>query len=329
MAILTLQQRIRECGRIRIGQKGPNGAPQKLSTFRFTSFDRRAIQAAADKWGGIVKECTDKDLKGQFEVVTNTSEIPIMAANTEPTQYMELWSGGGCERRCDGCTELLSGKACLCDPEDQKCKPTTRLSIILPDLPGLGVWRIESHGWNVAAELIQTYDFLRALTGRRELAEAMLAIEERTGRVDKKTTRFMVPVIRIPVTPRALMESRGELGMGEVHALSEGAPALPASHETPEHVLKDPNPRGAVFAILHEMKLPPHEDEHKAMYYKVFGTYLQRELTTLGNLTDEEWAGLASWLKGMQEGKKSMPKAFKDAVIVDAEWDPMQGGGDE
>lgn len=328
--ILTLQQRVREIGRIRIGQKGPKGNPQKLTTFRFTSYDKRTIDTAAGLWGGTVKACEDPDLKGQWEVVTASSEIPIMASPTEPTQYMELWSGGGCKRRCNGRDELISGGVCQCDPDKPECKPTTRLSVILPDLPGLGVWRLESHGWNAAQELIQTYEFLRSLTRGDQFPEAMLAVEERTSRSDGTTKRFMVPVIRLTMTPRQLLIAQ----RGSALPQTEPAPAISAQqnqlpeprHETAGHVLKGPNPRGAVFAIAAEMGLPPHEDAHKTMYYSVFGKVVGRVFESLSVLTDDEWQKLAGWMRDVQSGKANMPKAFKDA-IADAKrevpFDPM------
>ncbi|TXH46306.1 MAG: hypothetical protein E6Q97_29785, partial [Desulfurellales bacterium] len=260
MPIITLQQRIREVGRIRLGDKGPKGEPRKLTTFRLTSFDKRAIEAAAELYGGKCLPCTSRDLEGQFEVITSASEMPIMASALDPSQYMEMWSGGGCQRRCDGQTELLSGKPCMCDPEDVSCKVTTRLPVILPDLPGLGVWRLETHGWNAATELVQSFELLRSLSGRREMAEGLLAIEERKSKKDGKTNRFMVPVIRISHTPRAL------LAMQTAPSLPASSGALPG-HETSSHVLKQPNPRGAVFVLLQEMSLPPYENGHKAMYY--------------------------------------------------------------
>lgn len=340
MPILTIQQRIRECGRIRIGQKGPKGQPQKLTTFRFTSFDRRAVEAAAKLWGGEVKPCEDKDLKGQFEVITNASEIPIFASPMEPSQYMELWSGGGCTRRCDGNTELLSGKPCMCDPDNDKpemcCKPTTRLPVILPDLPGLGVWRLESKGWNAATELLQSFNLLRSLNGYKDMPEGLLAIEERTSRSNGQTKRFMVPVIRIGLAPRAVLQA------AQAHALQAGGPmttpelgtsaqALPQStHETEGHVLKDPNPRGAVWAIVSEMGLPPHEEPHKAMYYDVFGKVLKRELTTLGDLSGDEWQRLATWIRRVHSLEVSMPKAWQ--TYLDnrpAEHDPMAASENE
>jgi hypothetical protein len=317
--IATLQTRLRECGRIRIGQKGDRGQPQRLTTFRFTSFDKSAIVRASELYGGTVKECTDKDLKGQWEVVTNASEIAMYPAPVDPTQFMEVWKGGGIQRRCDGCQLVQDcpdgkeGTPCLCDPDQPECKPTTRLPVILPDMLGLGVWRIESKGWNAAQELLTTYDFLKSLSGQG-MPEASLAIEERTGRVDGKTTRFMVPVIRIGMTPRQLLGGREMVAAidspsaPEPQSLPQGAPELPER----THVQKDSNQRGAVFAIMHEMKLPPHEGNAKKLYYEVFGKFLKRDLMSLSTVNDDEWQLLATWLRDVASGAKATPKAFKD-----------------
>jgi len=317
MSILTIQKRMRELGRIRIGQKGPKGEPKKLTTFRFTSHDKRSVEMAASIYGGNVVACDAKaspDLKGQWEVVSDASEIPFYPSPVAPSQWMELWSGGGCQRRCDGCTETLSGESCMCDPECPDCKPTTRLSVILPDLPDIGVWRIESKGWNAAQEIGQTYEWLRSMIGNGRVVEARLAVEERTGKQDGKTTRFMVPCIRIPQTPRELMAGVGvsQLEPGKTASLPGAQKELPASpkHETPDHILKDPNPRGGCFAILKELSLPEHEGKAKELYYQVFGKVLRQPVTSLSALTDGQWRTLWVWLLKVKDGQSTMPKDF-------------------
>lgn len=330
MPILTLQQRVKEVGRIRIGQKGPKGQPQKLTVFRFTSFDKRAIEKIAALYGGDVRPCTDKDLEGQHEVITGVSEIPFIVSPIPPSQFMELWSGGGCTKRCDGQTELLSGKPCNCTPGEEECKPTTRLSLVLPDVPGIGVWRIETHGWNAATELIPTFEFLQKISGPGRPASGLLAIEERKGRVDGKTTRFMVPVIRTEFTPRQLLEASNQNALPPTHV--EATPAFeygPSPSELParSEVLKDPNPRGAFFAVCHEMGFPAHDGEAKHLYYEVVGKIVGRELTSLALITDDEWQNLASWIRNVQSGKMACPKKLKEwkpsETVPAEEYDPF------
>jgi hypothetical protein len=113
MAILTLQRRSRELGRIRLGQVNrSNGKtrPEKLDRFRFTSASEPLLAKVAALYGGTVQPWTPQGGGAEaFEVITDSTRIPILVPPQPVTQYFEQWSGGGCVRRCDGQTELLSG----------------------------------------------------------------------------------------------------------------------------------------------------------------------------------------------------------------------------
>lgn len=137
---------------------------------------------------------------------------------------MELWAGGGCKRRCDGQHEQLSDSPCLCAREDEQvCKPTTRLNVVLSDVEGIGVWRLESHGWYAAMELPQLAEFLANAGG---YVNAHLGLEERIiKREGEQTRRFMVPTLEIDVTPSELMAGRGVVS---IEARKQDAPALEA-----------------------------------------------------------------------------------------------------
>lgn len=213
MPIITLQQRIRELGRIRIGQKvaTANGGtrPAKLNRFRLTSPSRELLDKVAALYGGTVTPWSpDAKAAGQYEVVTEATRMPILVPNQPVSQYFELWSGGGCQRRCDGVTELLKDRPCICgpDPEMRQCKPTTRLNVVLADLAGVGVWRLESHGYYAALELPGVAELLAKAGG---YVEAHLGLEERTAKRDGKTLRWMVPTIDVDITPSALIAGGG------------------------------------------------------------------------------------------------------------------------
>lgn len=213
MPILTLQQRIRELGRIRIGQKVATASggtrPAKLNRFRLTSPSRELLEKVAALYGGTVTPWSPDDkAAGQFEVVTEATRMPILVPNQPVSQYFELWSGGGCQRRCDGVTELLKDRPCICgpDPETRQCKPTTRLNVVLADIAGVGVWRLESHGYYAALELPGVAELLAKAGG---YVEAHLGLEERTAKRDGKTLRWMVPTIDVDITPSALIAGGG------------------------------------------------------------------------------------------------------------------------
>lgn len=201
--IIDLQRRLVEVGRIRMGKKGDRGQPQKLDTWRLTSRDRARLDSIAELYGGTVQPWAERE--GEFEIIVETDELPILILPGQTlTQFYELWSGGGCQRRCDGQRELLTDSPCLCDAEsgERKCKPTTRLSVMLPDVPGLGCWRLESHGYYAAVELSATASMLEQATVRGQLLPARLRIDQRRQVKDGKTTRYAVPVIDIDITMR-------------------------------------------------------------------------------------------------------------------------------
>lgn len=213
MPILDLQQRIRELGRIRIGQKvatsGGKTRPAKLNKFRLTSPSRELLEKVAAQYGGTVAPwAPDEKAAGQFEVITEATRMPILVPHQPVSQYYELWSGGGCQRRCDGVTELLKDRPCICgpDPQNRQCKPTTRLNVVLAEIPGVGVWRLESHGYYAALELPGVAELLAKAGG---YVPAHLGLEERTAKRDGKTLRWMVPTIDVDITPTALMSGGG------------------------------------------------------------------------------------------------------------------------
>jgi hypothetical protein len=215
MPILVLQQRLRELGRIRIGQKvaTSNGKtrPSKLDRFRLTSPSKELLDRVAAKYGGTVTPWTPEGGAGQYEVITDAKRMPIHVPPQPVSQYFELWSGGGCQRRCDGITELLKDKPCICgpDPEQRSCKPTTRLNVVLSEIEGVGVWRLESHGYYAALELPGVAELLAQTGG---YVEAFLGLEQRTAKRDGQTRHWMVPTIDVAVTPAALMAGNASVG---------------------------------------------------------------------------------------------------------------------
>lgn len=221
--ILTLQRRLREAGRIRIGAQVPAAKgktrPTKLEAFRLTSADQAAIRAAAKLYGGEPHIWVGAPVDGEvWEVFTETSVIPVVVppAAAAMSQFFETWSGGGCTRRCDGQRELISEAPCICATENETtCKPTTRLNVILQELPGLGVWRLESHGWYAATELAGTVEVCMTAATRGQLLPAVLRLEQRQiKRVGETVKKFAVPVLDIQLTPSALGLVVGQAAIG-------------------------------------------------------------------------------------------------------------------
>jgi hypothetical protein len=213
MTILTLQRRLHESGRIRLGEKVAMGAgksrPGKLDAFRFTSQNEGAIKAIAGLYGGKPQPWADAPTGKQWEVYTDSSEIAchVLPAAMAFSQFFEAWSGGGCIRRCDGECQVPSEELCVCDPEARECKPTTRLSVLLDDVPGTGQFRLESHGFYAASELSGSFELMERIaeaTGQAILPATLRIDHREVKRPGEPTRNFTVPVLDFKINLQAL-----------------------------------------------------------------------------------------------------------------------------
>ena len=183
--------------------------------------------------------------------MSDTARVPIMVPPQPVTQWYEFWTRAGIQHRCDGQRNVLLDEPC--DPEDPKHieavkKPTTRLNVVLRDVEGIGVWRVETHGFNAAIELPDVAEFLAAAGG---YVNGWLSLEQRTS-VDTsgdrpQTRHFMVPIIEVDVTPAQLMAGHGRVAapalsggpVGSTPALAAAGPdyvALAADITDPEGI---------------------------------------------------------------------------------------------
>lgn len=239
--ILDLQRRFAEVGRIRAGAKGAKGQPQKLEAWRLTGANRVALDAAAGLYGGEVREWVGAPTPGQYELFTESRVLDVMVPpSQEPySLWYERWSGGGCERRCDSIRDHLNDQPCDCNADDRACKPTLRVSLALYRIPGLGVWRYESHGFYAATELPATLDLLARASTRGQYLTGFLRLEERATKSKKSgTRRFLVPVLDLEQTIGELAglssPSSGEFAPEPAAVLtSAAAGSLPAATDPP------------------------------------------------------------------------------------------------
>lgn len=255
MSLIGVQRRMRELGRIRLGEKGvaKNGKsfPKKLTGFRLTSMSHPLLLVAADLYGGEVRKWEGAPGQGDQWELYMGDRIDVLLPPGEPlTQSFEMWSGGGCVRRCNGMT-MADGTGCQCpaDLNDRielartggACKPTTRLGVILPRIPDIGVWRMETHGYNAAVELPGTVDILKALSAGGGMIPAFLRIEQRTSVKDGETRHFVVPVLELPTVTVAELQAGQQAPALEAPA---AAPALPSGPSRPT-----PPPAGVLAPV--------------------------------------------------------------------------------
>lgn len=250
MAVLDLQRRSLQIGRIRTGVQVPIGTkgktrPEKLTTFRFTSGAEHAIEAVAALYGGDAKPWKNGS-RNEWEVITKAAAVGITVPAREAvvSTWYELWTRGGCQRRCDSQIERKSGSPCQCphadDPEDAEavekaaleramlaktgkaCSLVTRINVSIPDLPGIGVWRLDTGSFYAAGETIDQATLLEMARAHRVALPAMLRLEQRQTVTEGETRNYAVPVIDVLTTARAIVT--GQLAQGGVAA---GLPPAP------------------------------------------------------------------------------------------------------
>lgn len=239
--IRDIARRLPIAGRIRTGTKSAKGFPTKLSTFRFTSSDQHAIEQIAQTYGGTVEQWPSGPTDGQWQVTTNANEVSIMLP-PDPlggTPIYELWSGGGCMRRCDGETaEIPQSQGdtadlvetpCICAAKGElECSVKTRLLVLLPDIKFAGAWRIDTGSMAAAQELPGMVDTIQMLQARG-MVRGLLGLEQRQSQGGRR--KFAVPVLRLAESIDAIAAgSDGTQSLGRVDA----GPAIEAPQTSPE-----------------------------------------------------------------------------------------------
>lgn len=290
--ILTMQRQARELGRLRSGEY--NGKyPTTSETWIVTSHAPHYLEAAAALWGGKVEKWQPLGSgPSQWRVVTQARSIDAILPPGDPlSQANEMWSKGGCARRCDGLTEQLSDKPCLCVAKfgetwfEQKkgtvCSPTTRLNVMLPDLPDLGVWRMETHGYYAANEIAGQIDMLLSATGGKALVPVSLRIEPRQRVANGETKKFPVIVVEVRgMTARQALAGQvpqiaiegGKAAVPDRPAIESAPPAAVAQAGPPKDflALAQGAPGPAAFdAIVQEAKAAGAPADYLAQLAKI------------------------------------------------------------
>lgn len=264
--IKTLGTRYPELGRLRLGDKGPKGEPRKGEFLRFSSNDEVVLKALASQLGGTVVPWPNGEQTHHLTTESATVDV-FLPPDPVDTAY-ELWGSGGCSRRCDGerCTFLNTGPQgpfmdtadCLCleegkvpgDRQDREaCNVTVRLRLVIPDVPGVGVWICTSHSIYAAMELPGQINVLEsAMGGSGGLIPATFAIEHRSEKkpYEKYPRKYIVPVLRVRASLAALAAAHAN-GNGVVNGANPGAlaaapAALEAGSDTPAAGSGDPQP---------------------------------------------------------------------------------------
>ncbi len=252
MSVLDIQRRGQQIGRLRMGEQVAvikdgrdtgKTRPARRDTWRLTTGSRHMADAAAAYFGSEVRPWN-----GQWDVDTRRSEITVMVPPRDQviSQNYEMWNAGGAIRRCNSQFEQISGGKCLCphaeDPSDaeevarqalrradmarknppQACHLITRVSFMIPDLPGLGVFRLDTSSYYAAVEIGDAAMLMQAARDQGVFLSAILRIDQRQRVAGGQTKKYPVPVLEVMSSFREI--ASGELAAGGVAAQLPPAP---------------------------------------------------------------------------------------------------------
>jgi hypothetical protein len=169
-------KRLPRLGKIKLGKKQKNqkGAEYPVQTRYFVCPEE--IQAIHGP------EPTELDIM-----------FPLNDAEIVFPQHMKLYGKTGLKCKGDGrnATMMVKGKLVekTCTPgakECQGCKPIGVLNVLLPKVPGFGVWQIWTSSWNSIVNLNSSIDMIRAMTGGRiAFIKLKLQLQEHNATVTK------------------------------------------------------------------------------------------------------------------------------------------------
>lgn len=271
--LIAQQVGLSPVGEIRLGKKvpiqGSNGKtrPAKIDKFRLTSTDKVRLDAAAELYGGTVQTW-----EGQWEVFTETDIMPIAIIPHQALSVSyELWGQKTidgkktpviCLRSCDGEFEKKSERPCLCaNEEEMQCKPTARLSVMLLQVPGLGVWKLVTHGFNALRELQGTIQLLEALVATGRPVQARLRLDKRESANEQGVRKFVVPTIDIDHTLGQVLNAIGVASGSAIDVGTAGAlPAGPTFQSVPAEIGPAPSIADQVAQAAQPKDRPPRSN---------------------------------------------------------------------
>lgn len=205
-------------GKISVGAKatrtGEGGKvitfPIRTETLVFRSDDAVRLEAVARVLGGRVEPSPDPNQESKFRVITAAKEIEVVIPAADFRGWSaqhEFWGAGGKLRQCDGTIcqftidpatgERQENTPCICaahhlDDEDA-CKLTSRLNVLIPaleDVPGIGVWQVESRGVSTWMAIQGAFSLLNVMPGGIVGIPLTLRVEIRQKRTPKGVQKW-------------------------------------------------------------------------------------------------------------------------------------------
>ncbi len=229
MPIVDLAPQLPTAYRLRLGTTEPATSqsgkkfdrPKHLAgKLRATSQLRSVIDSIAEAYEGEGVMSWERDGGRQWSTLLPARPLRVLLVpGSELSQWWEHWTGGTCDRRCDGVRDHVGGKPCSCPPVEERtdravhCVPKSRLTLLLPRMAMLCAGRLDTGSKIAAQSLGGSIESARLLLESGVLIQATLWVQVRaTG-----AKQYVYPELTIDGAGDAKM-----LGQGAVPALGKG-----------------------------------------------------------------------------------------------------------
>jgi hypothetical protein len=214
-------------GRLRIGKqiKSQKGSmkPTSSLTFLFSAVQRELIEQVAEQFGGGPLDQIDVGGRVKhWRTETDRSSITVILPPSPLDRAYENWHKKMLLHRCDGVTCEMAVEVrdeqgfkhterqrvpCVCEAEGWRfCDYKLRLSVILPDVvPFGGTWRLDTGSEIAFDELPPQVAMVQAAgNGPEAFNWAVLRIDPRSSHSFEGRHDYVIPVIELPVSARAI-----------------------------------------------------------------------------------------------------------------------------
>jgi hypothetical protein len=351
MPVPMLRSRLAQLGVIRLGEKKAtqNGGirPAKLSNFRFTTPSQKIAKDVAALLGGTPRPWQNTT-GPEWEVYTDASEISVLIPPQVVDPNFEMWGNGYRSRLCNGepgpNSERIRNAPCACRarygddftrtaPKDQVCKVTFRVSLVVRDL-AVGSWKLESHGWNAAAEMP---GLVNAIAAAQMMLPGTLLLDRRQKKILDPTKPegkqieqrdYVVPVLTLDgltsgqAFGRELATvARQVLGGGEQRAALTAGPAPDQQPATPAEwiaLIDQADTAAGLDQLRERMQAAAVRDK------TVVDAWMAKAAATAPAVSAKPATPAAAAPKASTAAADEPKGVIVDAVVVENE--PMTGG---
>lgn len=189
-----------------------NGRPQALSTWAFSTDEKRTAETLADQFGGEI-EVLDVEKGDDHQIVTEVASIDVLFEGPKAlSSVMVLY---GLDRkpihRCDGMYSLLEddkGEPCGCPAEfrarknlaekGRGPKPEIKLTFQLLDNPELGIGLYRTGSWTLVRDLPEIEEELERRSGNGPVSARLKLVHVEFETKAGMNVSYYRPVVEFP-----------------------------------------------------------------------------------------------------------------------------------